>query len=268
MDTSIKISSDLKRAIMLRSAHNRHTKRSKATQHIKRQEAQYGSKSYRDALQRAFNTAKEQIFFNPDMTNFITFTYKGKDHTHEDVMNDIKLYMKKERRIAQKPIKYIYVMEYQKRGSIHVHMIANDSLLLRRNKNAHLELTNWTHGYTSVLRIKDLDNNFRPYLYLFKYMKKAQRIGKSFLHSSKNLNNYTTLKDAEIQLLHWRTINMEYTETTIETTNFSFYRNYLEFDDTIAPQLYNFGGHSECHEQVKLHSTKELARLVKNHSKP
>jgi len=86
------------------------------------------------------------------------------------------------------PFKYIYVFERQKRGAIHIHMVTNGGFQLQINKNGHRELKNWPHGFTSVLDIKDFDNNFKPYLYLFKYMQKAQRIGKSFIHTSKTFD--------------------------------------------------------------------------------
>lgn len=274
MHTTVKISPDLNRAIMLRSFHNRSPKRSKPLQSTPRSEAVYGSKSYNDALQRAFNKAKEQIYFNPDMTNFITLTYAENMQDIEQAMHDVKMLIKRTTRRSSNPVgngrerkpKYIYVFEYQKRGAIHVHMIANDAFLLQVNRNNHKELVDWPKGFSSVLSINDFDSNFRPYLYLFKYMKKSQRIGKSFVHSSRNLSNYTLLEDASIDLLYWRTLTQEYTHTTVETTNFHYFKNYLQFDDTMASQPYNEKDISTWHEQVKLHSTKELEKLLKNHS--
>lgn len=83
------------------------------------------------------------------------------------------------------PFKYIYVFERQKRGAIHVHMVCNDIFEYRINKNGYKELVNWPHGFSSVLTIDNFDNDFKPYLYLFKYMEKSQRIGKSFIHTSR-----------------------------------------------------------------------------------
>jgi len=259
---------------MVRSFHDRKKRSKTASKSEERAEAVFGTKSYRDALQRAFNKAKEQVYFNPDMTNFITLTYKKADNTVEEVLHDVKMLLKKERRLAdsnpvgngreRKPIKYIFIMEFQKRGSIHVHMIANDSLSLQVNKNGYKELKYWAKGFSSVLTINDFDNNFRPYLYLFKYMKKSQRIGKSFVHTSRNLNAYTDVHDATINLEHWRTLTMERTQAQIENTNFVYYKNYLEFDDTINLQQ-NKEGNTPC-PQLKLHSLKELEKLVKNHT--
>jgi len=271
MHTTTKISADLHRVIMLRSTHNRHKPRSKARHHVERHESEFGTKSYRDALQRAFNKAKEQIYFNPDMTNFVTLTYRRADQNVGDVLRDVKQMFRIERRACpagsgRKAPKYIFIMEYQKRGSIHVHMIANDCFTLQVNKNGYFSLTHWPHGYSSILSIKDFDNNFRPYLYLFKYMKKSQRIGKSFVHTSRNLNNYTTLTDSYLDLSHWKTLVTEKTTAEINNMRFTYFRDYLQFGDTmqLSKQLQ---GEQQWLEQVKLHSMKELEKLLKNHSK-
>lgn len=165
--------------------------KNKKTLKAPRKQSQIGTPSYSRALRRAFQRAKLIVYFNPDMTSFITLTYAQADNTYQQVINDIKYLIKQtKRRSPEIPIKYIYVMEYQKRGSIHVHMIANDSFATTKNKNGYLELSDWdktSKGFSSVLKITDFDGNFRPYLYLFKYMSKAQRIGKSFIHTSRGL---------------------------------------------------------------------------------
>lgn len=228
-----------------------------------------GSDSYDRSLRRAFSRAKLLAYFNPDLTQFITFTYASNMLDENQALYDIKQFLKKEKRkysqrkqslaIIEKktqaesistelstypqavpvrnrntltdmhqrkqekinrrrrgcgyvdnsgevgithgellsifennqkkkanPFKYLYVFERQKRGAIHVHMICNEVFEYQVNKNGYRELKNWPHGFTSVLTVKDFDNNFKPYLYLFKYMRKAERIGKSFIHTSRN----------------------------------------------------------------------------------
>lgn len=218
---------------MLRSHHQRNKPRQRAPQPPKRRQSYFGTKSYRDSLQRAFNRAKEQVYFNPDMTNFITLTYAKEDNSIEEVLHDVKMLIKRENRLADRAergeLKYLYIMEYQERGSIHVHMIANDSFSLQVNSNGYKELTYWAKGFSSVLQITDFDQNFRPHLYLFKYMRKSQRIGKSFVHASRNLKNYETT-DEHLELSDWNTSTMEYTTAEIQNTNFQFYKNYLKYN--------------------------------------
>jgi len=228
-------------AILLSSHHFRSKPRQPHKKGLTRDESQFNSKSYNDGLQRAFNKAKRQVFFNPDMNQFITLTYKGKDHTPEEVLQDIKIFIEKESRsdrAKRGKLKYIYIMEYQERGSIHVHMIANNLFTLQVNRNGYRELTYWTHGFSSVLQITDFDQNFRPYLYLFKYMRKAQRIGKSFVHCSRNLNNFYEIKDEKLEIEQWDTKNQERTETHIHDLHLYFYKYYLkrvqEVKDTVS----------------------------------
>lgn len=228
-------------AILIASHHSRSKKRQPHKKGLTRTESVYGSKSYNDALQRAFNKAKEQVFFNPDMNQFITLTYRGTDHKPEDVLHDVKMLIQRESRsdrAKRGELKYIYIMEYQKRGSIHVHMIANNLFSLQVNKNGYNELRYWPKGYSSVLQISDFDQNFRPYLYLFKYMRKSQRIGKSFVHSSRNLNNFHEVKDENLDLEEWDTKNQERSEAHILDIHLYFYKYYLK-RVTIPPQLIN-----------------------------
>jgi len=89
--------------------------------------------------------------------------------------------------------KYAYVLEYQKRGSLHVHMIANDFFITRINEHGHPEVKYWSHGFTNVQRVTDFDKNFKPYLYMFKYMQKSERIGKRFIYTSRGLANFVKI---------------------------------------------------------------------------
>jgi len=163
--------------------------------------SQIGSEAYRSSLSRAFNKAKQKIYFNPDMVKFITLTYSKNQQDYEQVLTDVKIFLKTEKRLNKNTIKYVYVLEEQQRGALHIHMIATDSFQTEKNKNGYDSLKNWKHGFTTIHDIKNTDNNFKPYLYLFKYMKKSQRIGGRFVHSSRNTNNFEKLTDFEFNKL-------------------------------------------------------------------
>lgn len=267
MHTTLKISDDFTRAIMLRSTHSRQgntlpRKQTLAGLALKlsgvskpRRPSLYGTKSYRDALQRAFNRAKEQIYFNPDMQYFVTLTYAGIEKDIYKAMQDVKNLVRKERRNGNSDLKFIYIFEWQKRGSLHIHMITNASLTTHINKNGYRSLSFWTHGYTSMLTIDDFDNNFRPHLYLFKYMRKAERIGRSFVHASRNLDNYSSTS-ASLYLLEWRILNQETTHTNVNGTDFYFFRNYLCYDETI-----NYLNHKEFSQWVLLQSQLQFKKV-------
>lgn len=237
MNTTFKVSTDLDgeiRAIMQRSFHKSPKKCiSTASKHVSREQSVFGTKSYRDGLQRAFNKAKEQIYFNPDMKYFVTLTYSGNQRDFDEVLQDVKIWFKHERRHTGDDIKYIWIAEYQERGAIHIHMITNAKFGMRVNKHGYNEISYWhdNHGFTNVIHISDLDDNFRPYLYLFKYMRKGVRIGKSFVHTSRNLNKaYRQIDNPDIDLMQWRTVTQERTEAVIHTTSFVYYKNYLCYD--------------------------------------
>lgn len=150
--------------------------------------------SQRVARSRAFSNAKQKIYFNKDLTEFVTLTYHDNMQNYDVLLQDMKIFLKSERRSGSNP-KYLWVVEKQKRGALHVHMICNDFLTKKRNKNGYYDAIKWPHGWSSIKTIKGTDVNFKPYLYLFKYMNKSQKIGGRYVHSSRNLNNYTVLTD-------------------------------------------------------------------------
>lgn len=254
--------------------------------------SQVGTKAYKDALQHSFNVASERIFKNPDMTYFVTFTYKDNITDVDKVLQDIKIFIKSQKRkmsnleqsapaekkkqtqkikqnrktnisgssqamngklkansldglhhenigikratdsIGVTP-KYIFILEKQKRGAIHVHMICNGFFDFEINENGYKQLKDWKHGFTSVLEIKDFDKNFKPFLYLFKYMRKSQRVGRSFVHSSRNLDNYKHVDYDGLNLKEWRLTHSEireyaYTDEKGKTITNYYYKNFYE----------------------------------------
>lgn len=211
----------------------------------KRNQSQLNSQSYNRSLRRSLSRAKMLAFFNPDMIYFSTFTYKLNNHTPEQVVQDIKQFIKYQKKSLPRDslyslnnnlldnnrdvlhistrnnkkhiitpavdfphkrlkktssspcgnvqnfeprLKFIYVLERQKRGSIHVHMIHNNFFQTFTNKNGYQSLKYWNHGFTSTLTIENFDKNFKPYLYLFKYMHKTERVARSFIHTSRSFD--------------------------------------------------------------------------------
>jgi len=162
-----------------------------------RELSKIGSESYNRSLRRAFMRAKLIAFFHPELTQFITLTYKKNILKPDRVISDVKNMIKQHNRNSKKQLKYVYVMEQQKRGSIHVHMVASDALETVSHRKGYKSIKRWSHGFSDVKTIKDFDSNFRPYLYLFKYMSKAQRVGRSFIHTSKNFDKIEVLDYAD-----------------------------------------------------------------------
>jgi hypothetical protein len=191
--------------------------------------SQLHSASYLRSLRRAFSRSKLLAYFNPDLTQFITLTYKINNNTTTQVLSDIKYLIKQNNRLHQQQLKkinirqikalalkqqketdkkqkhdnfsqlkYIYILELQERGSIHVHMITNNVLETYKNKFGYESVKFWDKiGFSSVRRIDDFDENFKPYLYLFKYMYKTERAGSSFIHTSRNFDKIEVLDYSE-----------------------------------------------------------------------
>lgn len=156
--------------------------------------------SQRVARSRAFSLAKQKIFFNPDMNKLVTFTYKENMQDYEKLKTDMRIFFNRQKSNNKcnpnKPQpKYLWTVEKQKRGALHIHMIANDFIHTKINKNGHLSTPMWPHGFSSILDINQTDANFKPYLYLFKYMLKSEKIGGRYIHSSRNLKNFIVLTD-------------------------------------------------------------------------
>jgi len=149
------------------------------------QTAVIGSESYRSSLSRAFNLGKQKIYFNPDLQTLVTLTYKQNMQDLNQLNRDIKTFLQKEKRTTNKQQKYLYVIEEQERGAYHIHMLTNHFITMEKNKNGYNSAVHWTHGFSSILDAKKTDKNFKTYLYMFKYMNKAQRIGKIYTFISK-----------------------------------------------------------------------------------
>lgn len=207
-----------------------------------RQLSQVGSDSYKRSLRRAFSRAKLLAFFNTDLSHFITFTYREEIISPNQVIQDIKYLVQQHRRKSAKPLKYIYVMEIQNKREkttgkpvLHVHMIANDALQYEINKNGYRSVKDWLHGFSSVLTIKDFDNEFKPYLYLFKYMAKAQRVGRSFIHISRNFDKIESVDYADYinQLQTGDIVYKEDFDFIIDDQNYTINKSYIKAKDAI-----------------------------------
>jgi hypothetical protein len=70
-------------------------------------------------------------------------------------------------------LKYVCVPEYQKRGAVHYHLVSNipinsDLITLQNAKTNQYDVKYWSHGFSSVFEIKDIN----IVAYMSKYMTK------------------------------------------------------------------------------------------------
>lgn len=75
-------------------------------------------------LNRARNNIIRLVSCNPDLTTFITLTYKENMQDLSKSKKHLNYFFKKIQK-DYKNFKYLYVLEYQGRGAIHYHMLCN-----------------------------------------------------------------------------------------------------------------------------------------------
>lgn len=199
----------------------------------KRSISQLGTPDYQRSVRRAFSRAKLLAFFNPDLTEFITLTYADNMQDTKQVIIDIKRFVQQTKRKTKQKPKYIYAIEKQKRGALHVHMIASKGFQYEINNHGYKQLKDWSKGFTNVQTISDFDKDFKTYLYLFKYMGKAQRVGSTFIHCSRGFDKITLadyrdyiniLKEGDI-------LYQEDTKFTIENRKCNIIKSYITTKD-------------------------------------
>lgn len=135
---------------------------------------------------------------------FITLTYKENledvKKGKEDFKNFIKRWNYQRKKKKEKPLKYIYVVEFQKRGAVHFHCIFFNVGYIKKKELSDL----WGLGFVKVNKIEHVDN---VGAYVVKYMQKDlvdDRLVNSDLYgrSRGNLEEPIIIKDPqEIALL-------------------------------------------------------------------
>jgi hypothetical protein len=174
------------------------------------------------SLRRAKNEIRRLINANSDIFDkFITLTFQ-KNETDLDYCNyEFKKFIQR-LKYNYGNIEYIVVVEFQKRGAVHYHLLCN----LGYVRNSTLRKI-WGNGFVKINRIDRVDNLGA---YVTKYMQKDindERLqGRKSYFRSKGLKEpitYTTKKEVEslaVSLLHdlqpvyENTVNSEYTGLT------------------------------------------------------
>jgi len=151
------------------------------------------------ALTRTRRAIRRYINSNTDMTKFVTLTF-AENITNVDVANyEFKKFIE---RLKYKygEIKYISVVEFQRRGAVHYHLIIN----LPYVKASQLESI-WNNGFIKVNRIRHCDN---VGAYVSKYLTKEScnlLFCKKKFFRSVNLEKATEIVEQAIfdKLLEW-----------------------------------------------------------------
>lgn len=151
---------------------------------------------------RARNKIRRLINMNFDNNSlFVTLTFAENIQDIPYANNEFDKFIKRMKR-RQSDFAYVAVMEFQKRGAIHYHMVCNwetswkdhEELQARERELARI----WKHGFCDIQEIKHLDN---VGAYLIKYMTKDNiddRLnGKKRYFHSRNLDKPVELTGEE-----------------------------------------------------------------------
>lgn len=158
-----------------------------------------------DNKKRSDNINKSKVklrrLINSNVTGndlFVTLTYANNMTDINKAKYDFKIFIKAMKRKGYS-LKYVYVVEFQKRGAVHFHVIFFN---MKYISNEFLSSV-WKHGFVRINRIDDVDN---VGAYVVKYMQKDlmddRLINKDLYGRSRGLNEPIEIKDPqEVQLL-------------------------------------------------------------------
>ncbi|MCU5009076.1 Rep protein [Bacillus paranthracis] len=133
---------------------------------------------------RARNNIRRLALANfSNKSKFLTLTFKENMTDITKANERFKEFVKRMRKHEQKDFKYLSVIEFQKRGAIHYHMLCD----LKYVKAKRIEEL-WGHGFIKINRITHVDNIGA---YVVKYMTKEDAderlIGKKMYQCSRGL---------------------------------------------------------------------------------
>lgn len=148
---------------------------------------------------RAKNTVRRTANANPQLDKFLTLTFAENITDSNYAYKEFDKFIKRVK-TRFSSFQYINVIEFQKRGAIHFHLLCN---LPYVNVNEFSKI--WKHGFIKINRIDNVDN---VGAYITKYMTKdnidERLIGKKCYSMSKNLNapkEYTKETDID-EIMH------------------------------------------------------------------
>lgn len=144
-----------------------------------------------------------------DNSLFITLTFEDNIQDHTYANNEFNKFKKRLSRQAIKlniELEYIAVIEYQKRGAIHYHMLTNfpKELIIGNTdnkKNEYFQNRYWKNGFVKIMDINGIDN-LGAYLvkYLIKDIDAPIQANKKRYLKSNNLKKSTIMKSYDLPI--------------------------------------------------------------------
>lgn len=148
----------------------------------KREASTDSSRSEYESRRRAFQRGSNILYLNQDkLTTFVTLTYKHQTDNYDKVVNDINEVF------GRRKISYIAVVEKHQSGMLHIHAITSDLPNVVSLRKGKYSWKSWRRGFSDVKFIGDTDDKFRIEKYIFKYLKKSEKIGGRWFLKSNDL---------------------------------------------------------------------------------
>ncbi len=171
---------------------------------IEKQEKKQKAKS---SLSRTRNEMRRRINANPELLTFLTLTFR---ENLTDVKRANTLFNRFIVRLRKenKDFKYIAVIEFQKRGAVHYHLLCDldiselDTKYKRRKYEKEFGENKWKHGFVKVKEADHVDNMGAYFCkYLSKDMFDEKMFRKKKYFCSQNLNKPIVLKGDKARFL-------------------------------------------------------------------
>jgi len=144
------------------------------------------------ARERLYDLVAANINTNPEMTTFITLTFADNVSTLSEANPLFRAFIRRLNNSFSLKVKYISVVEFQKRGAVHYHVLFFNLPFF----NIHEFEEIWGHGYTNVQALHNVKN---VAAYVAKYLSKEtfdkRLVGQKVFFSSRNLLRSVITRD-------------------------------------------------------------------------
>lgn len=135
-----------------------------------------------ESRRRAFQRGSNILYLHQDkLTTFVTLTYKKQTDDYHKVVSDLNEVF------SRRHISYIAVVEKHQSGMLHIHAITSDLPNVVSLRKGKYSWKSWRRGFSDVKFIGDTDDKFRIEKYIFKYLKKSEKIGGRWFLKSNDL---------------------------------------------------------------------------------
>lgn len=177
----------------------------------------------RSLLRRLINSNVAQYMDsegNPYTSKFLTMTYKENIQDIKYSNREFRKFVKRLNRYVGFNVKYVSVLEFQKRGAVHYHVVFFNLPYIKKARLAEI----WGHGHVKINKIETVDN---VGAYVSKYMGKdledKRLLGKKCYFSSRGLKKPEEITDrstvkvimnslsGHMQLKYEKSFNSDYT---------------------------------------------------------